>query len=118
MQDIGYLTFGNDKAKNTFLSLTKKERKEFQDDFFELLKKLNNEMIKQNIYQGVSTINQRLNNRYFRIELAVDMTPNKPQMVLLETFKEFFNVDDYLDSINENKNLKVKGFRGIEINCK
>jgi hypothetical protein len=109
MNNTGYLTFGNDEAKQNLLSLSESEKKEFEVDLSQLLKKTNEEMKKANSFEGHHFANQRLGNRNFRVELWVDLSPEKQPLIILQQFKEL-GIDDYLDSINADKKLKNKGF--------
>jgi hypothetical protein len=109
MNNTGYLSFGNDEAKQNLLSLSEVEKKEFEVDLAQLLKKTNEEMVKANFFEGHHFANQRLGNRNFRVELWVDLSPEKEPLIVLQQFKELA-IDDYLDSINADKNLKNEGF--------
>jgi len=109
MNNTGYLSFGNDEAKQTLLSLSKKEKNEFEVDMAQMLQITNEAMEKVNFFEGHTFVNQRLCNRYFRVELWVDLSPEKQPLIVLQEFKELA-IDDYLDSINADKNLKNEGF--------
>lgn len=103
------LIFENDNEKQTFLSLSQNELKEFSIDISELLKKTNEEMKKAGIYEGHHYANQRLDKKYFRVELFVDFTPKKQKTIIMRQFREL-SIDQYLDSMIYDKFLKKEGF--------
>jgi hypothetical protein len=107
--NIGVLTFGNNDAHQTLLSLSKEGLKVFEKDLADLLKKTNEEMVKANFFEAHHFANQRIGERNFRVELWVDLSPNKNPLVILQQFNEL-TIDEYLDSINSDKDLKNEGF--------
>ena len=107
----GQLKFKNDEVEKTFLSLSTDELNEFKSDLLfmitESLKVM--EMQDVRVYSGHHYMNQRLSKRNFRVEIYVDFTPNQEKVILIEQFKEM-NMDEYLDSINNDKGLAENGF--------
>jgi len=109
MNNTGYLSFGNDESKQNLLSLSEVEKKEFDFDLAQILKKTNEVMVEANLFVGHIFANQRLGNRNFSVESWIDLSPEKEPLIVLQQFKELA-IDDYLDSINANKNLNNEGF--------
>jgi len=66
-------------------------------------------MVEANLFVGHIFANQRLGNRNFSVESWIDLSPEKEPLIVLQQFKELA-IDDYLDSINANKNLNNEGF--------
>jgi hypothetical protein len=109
IKNTGYLTFGNVEAKQNLLSLSKVEKKEFEVDLAELLKKTHEKLLKDNFFEVHHLINQKLGDRYFRVELWVDFSPEKKPVIVLQQFKEI-TLDNLLYLINADENLKNEGY--------
>lgn len=106
----GQIKFKEKKSEASFLSLSEKEKKEFQSDLAEVMRKLKFEMDKAKFYESKIVANQRFStNRYFKKVAWFDLTPNQSPFIFIEEFTEL-EIDDYLDSINEAKNLNNSGF--------
>ena len=95
--------FGNDEVKQTLLSLSENEKKEFEVDLALLLQNTNKE-------EGHHIAHLKLGDKFFRVELLVDLSPNKKPIIMLQQFIEL-NTDEYLDIRNADKNLINEGFK-------
>lgn len=109
----GQVRFLNDICFASFMSLTKKESKEFDADFLNLIKKITIKMNQANSYQTKVVANQRFStNRYFKMVAFFDFTPQQDGLIIVDEYKEL-NLDEYLDSINDEKKLIGEDFKKL-----
>lgn len=106
----GILKFKEKKSEKLFLTFTEKDQIDFQNDLTTILNTVKPKMDKIRFYECRITANHRFSsNRYFRVVMMLDLTPNQNPFIYIEQFTEL-KLDEYLDSINASKNEVCDGF--------